>query len=275
VTSEAALRDAKARWARRRRRLITYGQWQPYVDAEPARQHFRNICRTTGMGMDNVTVAAQLPPRFLHYLIYGDKAKGKAPSAQIRTETAEALLAFWPTLDDFFDSAQIDATGTTRRLQALTAIGWTCRAMHPHIGVVHVDSLQRALTRTIVTARLARAVRDMYPWASIGQAEDHGVAPGTAKRTRNRAASLGWMGPAWWDDDELDNPDFVPAVEDTSSLKKVDVTHLLWCGIPNDQVVQRTGASIAYVREVAAELRTGKPRIRSRQTTANDMRKAA
>jgi len=37
----------------------------------------------------------------------------------VRRELAEALLTYWPVLDDFPDSARIEGCGTRRRLQAL------------------------------------------------------------------------------------------------------------------------------------------------------------
>ena len=53
MTTDQAIREAKNRWARRRRRLIGYGQWQPFTDAEPARRHVLAILGT-GMGLAGI-----------------------------------------------------------------------------------------------------------------------------------------------------------------------------------------------------------------------------
>ncbi|MFD7609666.1 hypothetical protein [Streptomyces sp. NPDC059828] len=207
MTTDQALRDAKTRWMRRRRRLISYGQWQPFVQAHPVREHVLAI-RTTGMSLPNLATAAGVPLGTLDYLIYGDT--NFPPAEKIRPETAETLLGYWPTLDDYVDRAVIDATGTRRRLRALAAIGWPVKAIHKHIDIVTVSTLERARYSQQVTARLARAVRDFYAWASAGTAERYGVTGWVAARCRNAAVADNWEGPPVWDDDTIDDPNAHP-----------------------------------------------------------------
>jgi len=207
VTSDQALRDAKARWMRRRRRLIGYGQWQPFVDAEPVRQHVKAI-QATGMSVDNLSTVTQISASNLGRLLYPNC--GRPPIAKMRTETADTLLAYWPTLDDYSDAAVIDATGTRRRTRALAAMGWPVTRIHSHIGFCSVKTLEEARAATHVTARLARAVRDFYTWASVGSAEDHGIIPWLAKRGRTYASRQGWEDPSVWDEDTIDDPNAYP-----------------------------------------------------------------
>lgn len=207
MTTDQAVREAKARWARRRRRLIGYGQWQPFVDAEPARQHVLAI-RATGMGLRTISSHTGVTVATLDHLIYGNSPY--PPAARIRTESARTLLAYWPALDDYDGGSVIDATGTRRRLQALAAIGWPVSALHQHIDFVTVSSLERLRFNQQVTARVARAVRDVYGWASAGQAEDHGITGWIAVRARNQAASRNWAPPNTWDDDTIDDVDVHP-----------------------------------------------------------------
>lgn len=168
--------------------------------------------------------------------------------------------------------------GTQRRLQALVAAGWHIAELARRLGKdrTNLGPMVHGAARRAVTMCVADEVRYLYAEIHRLKPEDHGVSATYAARARQYAAAMDWPGPGYWDDEDFDNPDFVPAVADKSGLKKVDVEHLLWCGVSNDEVKARTGASIAYVREVAAELRTGKPRDRSRQiTSSTDMRKAA
>ncbi|MFK4801723.1 hypothetical protein ACI3K5_23950 [Streptomyces sp. MPA0124] len=209
MTTDQAIRDAKARWARRRRRLIGYGQWQPFTDAEPIRQHVLAI-RATGMGLRTLAARAGVTVATVDHLIYGNSPH--PPAAKIRTENAKALLAYWPTLDDYDDGSIIDATGTRRRLQALAAIGWPVSSLHHHINIITVSSLERLRFNQQVTARVARAVRDVYQWASVGTAEDHGITPWIAERGRGHATRRGWAKPVAWDDDTIDNPDAHPDI---------------------------------------------------------------
>lgn len=203
MTTDQAVREAKARWARRRRRLIGYGQWQPFVDAEPTRQHVLAI-RNTGMGLRTLATHTNVTVATLDHLIYGNSPH--PPAVRIRTESAEALLAYWPTLDDYDGGSVIDSTGTRRRLQALAAIGWPVASLHQHLDLVTVSTLERMRFGKQVTARVARAVRDVYTWASIGKAEDHGVTGWVAVRGRRTAEKRNWAPPSTWDDDRIDDP---------------------------------------------------------------------
>ncbi|MFJ8923912.1 hypothetical protein ACIREK_31095 [Streptomyces sp. NPDC102415] len=208
MSTDQALRDATRRWARRRNRLIAYGQWQPFVDAEPARQHVLAIRTNTGMSLANLAAATNVGIGTLEHLIYG--CSGYPPAAQIRPESASALLAYWPALDDYIDGAVIDATGTRRRMQALSAIGWAAPAVHQRINFVNVRTVANLKGRELVTARVARAVRDFYQAVSGSPAETHGVAAVTAKQARSLARRNQWAAPSAWDDDTIDDPQAIP-----------------------------------------------------------------
>lgn len=207
MTTDQAVREAKNRWARRRRRLIGYGQWQPFTDAEPARRHVLAI-QASGMGLAGIAARTGVNRGSLDHLLYGSAPY--PPAVQIRTENAEALLAYWPALDDYDERAVIDATGTRRRVQALAATGWSAKAIHQHIGIANPQTFERLRGRTKVTARLARAVRDLYDQVSAKTAEDYGVTPWLATRTRTYATKNRWAGPEAWDPDTIDDPDAYP-----------------------------------------------------------------
>jgi DNA-binding phage protein len=207
VTTADAIREAKNRWARRRRRLIGYGQWQPFTNAEPARQHVLAV-QATGMGLAVIAKHTGVNRGSLDHLLYGSHPI--PPAVQIRTENAQALLAYWPTLDDYEDRAIIDATGTRRRMQALASAGWPSKAIHQRIQVGNMQTFEKLRTRIKVTARLARVVRDFYDDVSAKTAEEHGVEPWVASRTRTYATKNQWAGPEAWDPDTIDDPDAYP-----------------------------------------------------------------
>jgi lambda repressor-like predicted transcriptional regulator len=256
-----AMRAATARWMRRRRRLIAYGQWQPFVDAEPVRQHVQAI-RETGMAITTLSEKTGVTIATLDHLVYGRDPY--PPARKIRTESATALLAYWPTLDDYPDLGVVDSTGTARRVQALAAIGWTAAAIHRQLGFGNVASIERVHTHPGVKARLARAIRDLYAWASIGQAEDHGVTAWVARRQRNRAAQLGFLAPAWWDDDTIDDPAAGPCLPE-------DVPRYVALA-ENCAELERLGHSRQQIAERLGVTRDGLQRALSlyRQKTAAD-----
>ncbi|MFE4671054.1 hypothetical protein [Streptomyces sp. NPDC056723] len=207
TTTDEAIREAKNRWARRRRRLIGYGQWRPFTEAEPVRQHVLAI-KTSGMGLRCLSKLTGVSIGSLEHLLYGKDEH--PPAVKIRTENAEALLDFWPTLDDYEDRVHIDGTGTRRRIQALAMAGWPSAAIREHLGDVATGTVEKLRTRTKVTARLARAVRDFYNQVSTKTAEEFGVTPWIANRTRTYAARHNWVMAAAWDDDTIDDPNAAP-----------------------------------------------------------------
>ncbi|MGW2223873.1 hypothetical protein [Streptomyces formicae] len=207
TTTEEAIRDAKNRWARRRRRLIGYGQWQPFVDAAPVRQHVLAI-QASGMGVAGIAARTGVNRGSIDHLLYGSAPC--PPAVQIRTENAAALLSYWPTLDDYEDRSVIDGTGTRRRMQALAATGLPPKAVHRQVRIGNPQTFEHLTSRSKVTARTARAVRDFYNQASTKTAEQYGVTPGIATRTRNWAAKNRWAGPEAWDDDLIDDPAHAP-----------------------------------------------------------------
>jgi lambda repressor-like predicted transcriptional regulator len=209
MSSPEQLLAANARWARKRRRLAAYGQWEPFVDAEPVREHVRAI-HATGIPYQSISRGAGLSRWALDHVMWGHKDSG--PGGRVRKEIAEALLAYWPTLDDFPDGSRVDACGTRRRLQALMVRGFTYRVIAPRCGL-SVDTLERALTIDRVTARVARAVRDAYNVLWDRSPEETGVRAAVAEQQRRRFAAKGWSPTLAWDDDTIDDPAATPKLD--------------------------------------------------------------
>ncbi|MEH0552529.1 hypothetical protein [Streptomyces sp. B21-101] len=272
MTTAQALREAATRQARRRRRLQAYGQWQPFVDAAPARQHVQAI-RATGMSLAGIVRHTGVNSGTIDHLLYGKAPY--PPAAKIRTENAKALLVYWPTLDDYDDGAVIDATGTRRRIQALAAAGWPSNAVHQHVNHITHKAVERLRTNERVTARTARAVRDFYRHAAGQTPEAHGVTPWVATRTRTYAAKNGYANAMAWDDDTIDDPNAQPEYgrelnfHERAELRREEIIHFAWHGDTPEQILARLGGevSISTVRQIVQEWRTGQKRDR-RQVAA-------
>lgn len=231
------------------------------VKAAPARAHLTVLRQTmTWQQIADITCCMRTTLQDIH--------SGKSQSIRRRTATAVMAVTAQPATEP---RLYVDATGSRRRLQALAVLGHSIRVIADEASTVQAR-LQPIQAGSQPTVTVAARIKAAYvPLLSTPAQEGRG-----STLVRRHATAKGWLGPGYWDDDEIDDPNFIPAVASTSSLKKDDVTHLLWCGVPSDEVRARTGASIAYIREIAAELRNGKPRDRSRnKTTATDMRKAA
>jgi transcriptional regulator with XRE-family HTH domain len=191
--------------ARHRYRMIAYGQWQPFTDATPAREHVRSL-QAQGLGWQRIAELAGVAAPTVSSMLYG--RSGRPPTGKIRTATAEALLAFRPGLDDLPATAPVDAAGTRRRMQALAAAGWSAQRLAGYLGFdrAHAGRIIRG-DNPRVSAATARAVRGLYD-----ELWDRPPPEGTrwekvaANRARDHARQQGWPPPMAWDDDKIDDP---------------------------------------------------------------------
>lgn len=95
-------------------------------------------------------------------------------------------------------STLIDGTGTRRRLQALTAIGWR-----------YSDVAQRMGVNLSLVGRLAIAdgpVHRHTAGAVAGVYDELSMTPGPSRRCRALALRRNWPPPLAWDDDSIDDP---------------------------------------------------------------------
>lgn len=187
----------------RRRRLLAYNQWEPYVDAEPVRAHVRSLM-AAGMGWMHLARVAGVANGAVSRLLYGDAQR--PPSKRVRPGTAAALLAMRADLHTLADRAMIDATGTRRRAQGLAAIGWSLSEQARHIGWTVNNYHKMATRQNLVAVATARMVADMYRRLSATRAPD-GMS---AQRSIANAAKHGWAPPAAWDDEDIDDPGAAP-----------------------------------------------------------------
>jgi transcriptional regulator with XRE-family HTH domain len=201
-------RDAAAAAERVRERAILYGRWEPYVDAQPARDHIRALM-AAGVGLKRIVVLSGVSQGGLWKLVYGKRqADGtQKPSARIRPDTAARILAVQPSIDALAGGAVIDPTGTARRLQALVAQGWSQSKLAVRLGIDPTNFTPIIRADRHVTAHTARAAADLYDrLADTPPPEDNQRDRIAASRARNHAEEHGWLRPAWWDEDTIDDP---------------------------------------------------------------------
>ncbi|MEV5703122.1 hypothetical protein AB0L55_37280 [Streptomyces anthocyanicus] len=205
-----AQKRANAHMQARRRRLQALGQWQqPFVNAQPVRDHV-NRMRAAGMPIRALEERLGLSAHHLDHLLFG--SNGLPPGEKFEKEPAELILAFWPTLNDLPGPSRIDAAGTQRRVQALETRGFPRAAMARQLGFGKTY-FQKAVASEKVTARVARAVRDLYGMWWNADPCKHGVPAWVADRTRRAADRQGFYGPLAWDDDTIDDPTAVPQTD--------------------------------------------------------------
>lgn len=193
-------RRANVAYESNRRRQVAYGRWQPFVDAEPVRQHVQRL-RAAGMGQKRVAELAGISSNTIAKLLYG-----ATPTRRVRPATAERLLSVTLGLDLFRAAALVDATGARRRLQALVALGWPMTELARRMGMAPSTFSQFMRSRT-VRAVNARRVGELYEsmWDQAPP-RDTPQRRGAASRARTLARVEGWLPPLAWDDDTIDDP---------------------------------------------------------------------
>jgi transcriptional regulator with XRE-family HTH domain len=203
-------RDANNTYTANLHRRHMYGK-ASYVDAGPARAHIHELT-AAGMGLKRIVAVSTISQGLLWKLMYGKTRPDgtRTPSKRIKPATEQTILAI--TLD-LAGGAKIDSTGTTRRIQALVACGWSMSKLAARLGIGRANFTGLAQGRTGVTVTHAKAVADLYD-------ELWDVAPPHVEwrdhiaysRALNYSAKAGWVPPLGWDEDTLDDPAALPDV---------------------------------------------------------------
>lgn len=215
-------REAERDYENTRYRQMAYGTWQPFVDAQPARDHIR-LLQAAGVGWQRIAHVAGLQSSTIERLLYGRPAEGERPSSRIRPETAAKILAVRPGPELLADGACVDATGTRRRLEALGAVGYTSVYLAAELGMAHTYISKMRQHRT-VCLRTARAVTELYKRLAAVDPTSVGLSATSAHRARLAAARAGWLPPQKWDGD-IDDPKADPLAPDPERAAPSALTH--------------------------------------------------
>lgn len=244
----------------RRYRLMAYGRWQPYTDAEPVRRHVRMLM-SYGIGLPRIEKLSGTSSGTMAKLMYAQHTRGRGPSKRVRAHTAARLLAVKPVFDNIAPRSLVDGTGTRRRLQALVAIGWPQMTLARLAGVDKLTVNDQVLER-VPTAygATARAVRDLYDQLWNVDPETRGVTRRWSEHARALAARRRWAPPAAWDDDTIDSPAATPDLGEHVGRYVSIAEDAHWLidehGYTRQQVAMRLGVTKRHLeRAFAAERR--------------------
>lgn len=220
----------------RRGRDIAYGRWQSsYVDAEPARQHALAL-RAAGMGRRRLAQLSGVSDSVIHVLINGRPERGTGPSRRIAADNARAILAVpMPGTAHLAAGARVDITGTTRRMRALVAIGYTQSDLAGRIGITAPNSTNLFSGEGQVLAATAMKVAALYDQLSM--------TSGPSQTARSRARKLRWHPPLAWDDDTIDDPNAQPERGQRETVHWTERYRELRddLGLTQEQICQRLG----------------------------------
>jgi hypothetical protein len=237
----------------------------PFTSPAKAQAHLAELHRS--MGWDSLEAATGVWFSNLIAIYQGKRTK-------IRHETEAKILAVTPPTKG--DPGQyIDATGSTRRLQALSCIG------HSYAAICEAADTCANRVISIANGRQPTIRRDLADRiAAAYQLLAFSPAPKNkhTTRTRNVAQAKGWRDPQWWDDyGHIDDPDFDPDKADIeltfherAKLRREEIVHFAWHGETPEQILARLNGevSISTVRQIVQDWRTGQKRDRRQQQAA-------
>ncbi|MCY0916980.1 hypothetical protein OS965_02165 [Streptomyces sp. H27-G5] len=189
-------RDAENRYDKRRRVFNATGR-PVRVPAQPAADHLR-LLFATPMGWADIREATGCSTQTITGLLNGQLT--------VKRSVADRILAVRATVNP---QVLVPALGSTRRLRALVAIG------HKILGAGGLVE-RIGLNQTVLSALLSGRKQQVKVSTEerIRLAYDRlKDTPGSSLISERRAAENDWLGPIWWDDDELDNPDYVPTAK--------------------------------------------------------------
>ncbi|MFD4111594.1 hypothetical protein ACFWWU_36385 [Streptomyces sp. NPDC058650] len=210
---------------RRRNRLRAYGREDQIaparVPAGPVRDRLVEL-QDAGFGLERVADAAQVPRSAVMDIYFGPRGAGVQPkpiSERVtRASHAARLLAVDPAQ---IDAALVPSTGTTRRLQALVAVGYTETEIAQRLGmdVTNLSTLMHDGRPRVLAATFV-SVRSVF--ASLWAEPQSG---GWADNARRVAKRHGWAGPLAWDDidDPAERPNTIGAADAEPTIDETAV----------------------------------------------------
>jgi hypothetical protein len=211
ATGRAGQRS-ECEYRRWRARQIAYERWEPWVRAEPVRQHVRSL-RRTGASYRAIGGAADVSPMTVHRLLHGEARRRRLPE-RMHAGEAGRLLAVTRTAAGLAATRR-DAAGTRLRLRALVAVGHPAVSLAAGAGLTPraVWDIVRGTTGTVSPAVHA-AVVALYDrmWDQLPE-ERTAAQRRAVSAARGRAARNGWPPPMGLDDERIDDPRYRPRAQ--------------------------------------------------------------
>ena len=193
-----ACRVASADYQDEVRRNRAYGRWEPFVDAEPAREHVKALM-AAGMPYRKIADAVSVAHRRVSTLVYG--RSHQPPPRLIRPEFSAALLAIENPRPE-----RVPGLGASRRIRGLQALGHRPAVLAEALGVSERRISQFAnLAEPVIMRETHDRIAALYARLSMVLPEPkdardaHNIA-----MCRRRAQRRHWLPPLAWDD--VDDP---------------------------------------------------------------------
>lgn len=246
---------ARSKYQRRRNLLNATGRTL-MVSAGPATAHLRHL-HTEGASWSALRDASGCSGSTISHLIRGRRTliRRTVETAILRVQLADVLTPWRP----------VDATGSTRRIHALMAIG------HYAYDIAAACDVDKSVIVHLVNQQLTNVRADTADRIRAGY-EALYAKPGASVRNRRRAEREGWPSPIAWDGN-IDDPTAQPDTADVpdpdlkrnelAALRREEIWLLHTACLSDNEIATRVGMSASSVTAIRHEFRTGKKRDRS------------
>jgi hypothetical protein len=183
------------------------------IPAEPVINHVRYL-KSMGMSNTQIARAAGVSTSSISDFNLGRRKTG-VPVKYAEAGNAKKILAVKFTPPPTSKSgAQMDATGTRRRLQALTAKGFPLYILGEYSGkqFVQLNEIQLGTrrNRTHVAYAVRQEIAALYEKLADVDPWDLGLTARSIHRAQTAARSHDWAPPMCWDEDTIDDPNAIP-----------------------------------------------------------------
>lgn len=252
-----------------RHRQKAYGRYNKYVPAGPVREHIQAL-RDAGMGLKTVAKRTGIGTGTISKIVYGVYAPGtggrngkgdliRPPSRRVLRETAEKIYALDPDWNGplpLADGAILDeqtSAASSRKLQALVALGWSMSELGRRLGITWTQNAMPVIKgERRLTAATARRANELFEQLCMTlPPETNQRQRIAASRSRRYALEHGWVPPLALelDDEPLEADDTPAAIDEAAVLRRLN----------GDRSVRLTNAEAAelYRRALARGMNTG------------------
>lgn len=194
--------------AKYRREVLGLPDLTSAEETERAIRKVKSSCYRHGMSTVQLAEAAYVSTTTIKDILTGSRTPDR-PLKHLYRETYDAIMAMEIRPPD--GRARVPVVGAQRRLQALTAAGFTLKTLAEFMGYQNYQRVYQLQHRPgKIYWDTYRLVVEVYDKHHDENPSDYGITSASQKYALSAAKRNGWAPPWCWDEDTIDDPDAFP-----------------------------------------------------------------